>query len=208
LPERAEESQLAKIKDPKTGEERDETPEEIAAREAAEAEGAEGDDENDEPSKPAERAEYWKKRSRDWEKKSRENWRTVLTLRTRVKELEPQAKKLKEIEDQAKTDGQKAEEARKAAEGETAKATSELLKLRVAMRKGLTEAQTKRLVGTTEEELEADADELLESFGGSTEDRTTITRLPKEKLKPGARNTEREPKIDPKKVVDEVMART
>lgn len=43
----------------------------------------------------------------------------------------------------------------------------ETLKLRVALRKGLTEVQAKRLVGSTEEELEADADELLESFGGS-----------------------------------------
>lgn len=200
---------MAKITDPKTGEERDETPEEIAAREAEEAETTENDDENNEPSKPAERAEYWKKRSRDWEKKSRENWRTVLTLRTRIKnELEPAAKKLKEIEDKAKTDGQKAEDARKEAEGKVAATTGELLKLRVAMRKGLTEAQTKRLVGTTEEELEADADDLLETFGETKSSGSTVERLPKEKLKPGARNTNQEPKIDPKKIVDEVMART
>ena len=37
----------------------------------------------------------------------------------------------------------------------------------MALRKGLTEVQAKRLVGTTEEELEADAVDLLASFGGS-----------------------------------------
>lgn len=43
----------------------------------------------------------------------------------------------------------------------------EVLKLRVALKKGLTEVQARRLVGTNEEELEADADELVASFGGS-----------------------------------------
>ena len=43
----------------------------------------------------------------------------------------------------------------------------EVLKLQVALDKGLTSVQAKRLVGTTKEELEADADELVESFGGS-----------------------------------------
>jgi|SRR6478609_5423104 len=46
----------------------------------------------------------------------------------------------------------------------------ETLKLRVAIKKGLNEAQTKRLVGTTQEELEADADELLESWGPAKTD--------------------------------------
>jgi hypothetical protein len=38
-------------------------------------------------------------------------------------------------------------------------------KLRVALRHGLTEKQAARLVGTTEEELEADAEELVAEFG-------------------------------------------
>lgn len=43
----------------------------------------------------------------------------------------------------------------------------ETIKLRVALEKGLTAVQAKRLVGTTEEELKADADEILESWGGA-----------------------------------------
>lgn len=43
----------------------------------------------------------------------------------------------------------------------------ERLKLEVALDKGMTLVQAKRLVGTTKEELESDADELLKSFGGN-----------------------------------------
>ena len=43
----------------------------------------------------------------------------------------------------------------------------EKLKLEVALEKGLTATQAKRLVGTTKDELTADADDLVASFGGS-----------------------------------------
>lgn len=48
----------------------------------------------------------------------------------------------------------------------------ELTKLRVALKKGLKEGDVKRLIGATEAELLADADELLKSFGqgGKTDD--------------------------------------
>lgn len=45
--------------------------------------------------------------------------------------------------------------------------TASELKLQVALDKGLNAFQAKRLVGTTKEELEADADEILKSWGGS-----------------------------------------
>lgn len=41
------------------------------------------------------------------------------------------------------------------------------LRLEVALDKGLTKVQAKRLLGTTVEELEADADELVASFGST-----------------------------------------
>lgn len=43
----------------------------------------------------------------------------------------------------------------------------ERLKLEVALEKGLTLVQAKRLLGTTKEELAADADDLVKSFGGN-----------------------------------------
>lgn len=85
-------------------------------------------------------------------------------LRKRLKELEPLAKKAKELEDEQKSESEKSAEARTKAEKEAATATQEAARLRVALNKGLTEVQAKRLIGETQEELEADADELLASF--------------------------------------------
>lgn len=68
-------------------------------------------------------------------------------------------KKIEELQAKVK----KAEEERDAAKSGTA---LENLKLQIALEKGLTAKQVKRLVGATREELEADADEILEEFGG------------------------------------------
>lgn len=74
------------------------------------------------------------------------------------------AKKLAEIEDAQKTETQRLVDRAEAAERERDDVTGRLLRLEVALEKGLTAAQAKRLVGATRDELEADADELLETF--------------------------------------------
>lgn len=53
------------------------------------------------------------------------------------------------------------------AETELKAARADVLKYEVALDEGLTKVQAKRLVGNTAEELKADAEELLESFGGA-----------------------------------------
>lgn len=74
------------------------------------------------------------------------------------------ADRVKELEDRDKSDGEKLSgklaEAEKRAEAAEAKA----LRYEVALNRKLSATQAKRLVGATKEELEADADELLESF--------------------------------------------
>lgn len=60
-----------------------------------------------------------------------------------------------------------AEAQAKAGKSTEESAEQRALKLEVALEKGLTLVQAKRLVGGTKEELEADADELVKSFGGS-----------------------------------------
>lgn len=77
------------------------------------------------------------------------------------------AKRLAEIDEKSKTDAEKVADRIKAAEERAAAAEAKALRLEVATSKGLTPAQAKRLTGSTVEELEADADELLEAFGGS-----------------------------------------
>ena len=97
------------------------------------------------------------------------------------------AKRLAEIEEAQKTAEQKAADKAAEADAKAAKAEQELMRYRVAVRKGLPETLAKRLTGGTEEELEADADELLSLTkrdepveGDKPESR------PKERLKSGS----------------------
>lgn len=81
-----------------------------------------------------------------------------------AEELRKAAKRLKEIEEANKTELDKAKDGQTAAERRAIEAESRYLRMEVATEKGLSLAQAKRLVGNTREELEADADELLEAF--------------------------------------------
>lgn len=87
-------------------------------------------------------------------------------------ELKKKAGQFDELTDQAKTEQQRATEALTAAEKRAADAEATALRFQVAAEKGLTTAQAKRLVGDTREALEADADELLETFKPANDDTT------------------------------------
>lgn len=76
------------------------------------------------------------------------------------------------------------------------------LRLEVAAAKGLTPAQAKRLVGTTVEELEADADEILEAFPAQKGATPPPSNKPKPDLRGGGDPTD-EP-IDVKALVDSI----
>jgi hypothetical protein len=146
----------------------------------------------------------WKGEARKWERRAKEN--------------ADKAKKYDEVE----AKGKSAEDRLADLEKKGAAASAEAIRLRVAMRKGLTETQAKRLVGTTEEELEADADELLESWKPverseeESEDKNggrERQRVPRERLRPAPRTGARgrsdddvaPSKDDVKKIVDRVM---
>lgn len=112
--------------------------------------------------------------------------REAQKLRERLKELEPLAAKAKELEDANKTEAEKLTERASSAEDRATKAEQELLRLQVAIDKGLTPAQARRLVGTTKEELEEDADDLLASFASQdTKTTSKVERRPKERLARG-----------------------
>lgn len=101
--------------------------------------------------KPAKAETDWKAEARKWE--------------TRAKENSTAATRLAEIEEAKKTNEQKLEERATAAEKLAADKTLDADRALVALDKGLTASQAKRLVGTTREELEADADDLLTDLG-------------------------------------------
>jgi hypothetical protein len=73
------------------------------------------------------------------------------------------------VDDKTAPDAQaelaKVQKDRDKAKEEARKAVDRADRLEVAMEKGLSPLQAKRLVGETKEELEADADEILELFG-------------------------------------------
>jgi hypothetical protein len=98
--------------------------------------------------------------SRKWERRAKEN-------KTKLDELEPLAKKAREAEEARKTDLEKLTERAASAEKERDHHAVTATRLQVAIEKGLTASQAKRLVGSTREELEADADELLADLKGS-----------------------------------------
>ncbi|MFF4530773.1 hypothetical protein ACFY1P_16050 [Streptomyces sp. NPDC001407] len=79
----------------------------------------------------------------------------------RVAELEPAAAELHQLQEAGKTEAQRLTERAEAAERQADQTRAELVRAQVAHSRGLTERQAARLVGTTREELEADADELL-----------------------------------------------
>ncbi len=145
-------------------------------------------DTDDAPEAADDRGTWDETRAR--EKIERAN-REAANLRKRLKELEPLAAKAKELEDANKSEADKLSERIAAAEKRAADAETKALRWEVAAAKGLNQAQAKRLVGNTKEELETDADELLETFG--TGDRKTPpTRRPVENLRGGS-----EPDVEP-----------
>ena len=89
------------------------------------------------------------------------------------KEAETLRLKLKEYEDRDKTELERLTERAEAAERAVAETEVRALRLEVAAEKGLTPAQAKRLVGSTREELTADADELLATFKPAADDSTS-----------------------------------
>lgn len=115
----------------------------------------------------------------------------------RAKKAEARAK---ELEDAGKSDAERREEKHSATEKENGSLKSENARLKVALELGLTASQAKRLVGETEDELKADAEELLASFGGKQDRGDDKRRRPKENLRPGTVPDAEPEETDPKKL--------
>lgn len=91
-----------------------------------------------------------------------EKWKALAKKHeTRAKANADKAKRLDDLEESSKSELEKATARAEAAEKALTEARSESDRAAVALSKGLTPTQAKRLVGSTREELEADADDLL-----------------------------------------------
>lgn len=120
--------------------------------------------------------------------------------------LEAAEKQLKDAADADKSELQKLTDRLTTAETKAQEAEARALRLEIAHEKGLTPSQAKRLVGGTREELEADADELLEAFKPAEPDKSENgkSRLPKEQLRPGA-SSDPTPEKTPEQIAEEVL---
>lgn len=126
------------------------------------------------------------------------------SYRTKVRELEPLASKAREAEEATKSEIQKANEQLAEAQRKAQEAELRAMRLEVATEKGLTKSQAKRLVGSTREELEVDADELLADFGGESKPPPPATK-PSERLRGGGDPTEEPEEMDPRKLADSAV---
>jgi len=139
------------------------------------------------------------KRALDNERKAR------AAAEKQAKEFE---KRLKEIEDKDKTEAQKLADAKTESDKRAETAEAKALRLEVAFEKGLTPKQAKRLTGSTREELEADADELLEDFKPSDDkDRKPPTTRPRERLRGGGDPDDEPEETDPAKLAASIPIR-
>lgn len=125
-------------------------------------------------------------------------------LRKRLKELEPLASKAKELEDSQKSEQQRMAERVAELERSSTDATSEAMRLRVALAQAPEGAKpeqilraSKRLVGSTEEELAADAADYFADFSGG---KSSTSRKPNERLRGGSDPDEKPEETDPRKL--------
>lgn len=133
-------------------------------------------------------------------------------LRKRAKEAEDRLAeleaKLAEIDNADKSEVEKLSAKLVDAERKAQEAEQRALRAEVAASKGLTAAQAKRLVGSSLEELEADADELLASFKPQEgEQDPPVSPKPTEQLRGGTDPTE-PVHVDVKALVDSIPPTT
>jgi membrane protein involved in colicin uptake len=116
---------------------------------------------------PAHQVAYWKHHARKHEQRANAAPDAAELERLRAAEAELEQRKAAEMSDAERVQAEKAaaEAAAATAKAEAEAATRKALLLEIAFDKGLTPAQAARLQGSTKEELEADADELLKLFG-------------------------------------------
>jgi hypothetical protein len=126
-------------------------------------------------------------------------------------ELKTKAAEYQKLEDAKKSEAQKLEERIAAAEKRAADAEKavgeaqiDALRARVAAKRNLSDAQAKRLQGTTVEELEADAAELFGEPNDEAEDEAppsrSASRRPQPRLKGGLDPEEEPDESDPMKL--------
>ncbi len=135
-------------------------------------------------------------------------WALVQKLRTENGQIKGERDTFKTKVDEHARAGQSKEEQlagdRDSFKSRAETAEGRLMRLEIGLAKGLTPAQSARLVGTTEDELKADADAFLADLPKGSGGTTPKTRRPNERMPTGGSDPEEEPDEDPRKVAARV----
>lgn len=105
----------------------------------------------------------WKKEARKWESRAKE-----------ASAFKEQADKWREYENNQKSDHEKLAEELARTKAEASQATAELLRLKIASEKGITGDAIKLLKGTTQDELETEAELLLSLIADQSKPKLSI----------------------------------
>ncbi|MFG2292065.1 hypothetical protein [Streptomyces sp. NPDC048603] len=119
---------------------------------------------------PEHQVAYWRHHARKHEQRANAAPDSAELERLRAADEELKTRKAAELSESERLQAERdtAEAARVAAEAARDAAVADALRVRVAAEKGLTAAQADRLRGSTREELEQDADDLLTAFAPQT----------------------------------------
>lgn len=116
--------------------------------------------------------------------------RTLAAQKDQIKELREKAKRLDEIEDSQKTEAERASDQLAEATQRAEAAETALIQRDVAMEKGVPAKALKFLTGTTREEIEASADEVLGLIGEAGKPRSPQPDPNQGRTDQGARTVE------------------
>ena len=134
-------------------------------------------------------------------------WKLIENLRSDKDKLTADRDQFKSKVDEAErakmTEQQRIEADRDTHKMRADKAERDLLRMNTGLAKGLTAAQSRRLVGNTKAELEADADAMIDEIGG-TAPPPPATRRPRENLRGGSEPDTEPDELDPSKLAAKI----
>lgn len=117
-------------------------------------------------------------------------------------DLKAKAAEYEKLQDANKSEAQRLSDQMAALSTENASLKLDKLRADVAAEKGLPAKFARRLAGATREELEADAEELLETL--PKPDVVSVSRKPRENLRGGGRPDEEPEETDPRKLAAKI----
>jgi hypothetical protein len=165
------------------------------------ADAVDDDATSDTGDEPVTDSKDWRAEAEKWKRLSRQN----------EKAAKERADKLREYEDANKSESQRLQEERDSHKTRAEKAEAALRRREVAEDRApehATAAQiravAKRLAGESDEELEADADELFALLAPAPPEPKKVAQRPKERLRGGGDPDEEPEESDPRKLADAI----